>query len=374
MDAVEMILSGVEPYILALEPYPPGKPIDELKREYGIEEAIKLASNENPFGPSPRAVEAILAASSGINRYPDGSSYYLKEALSKKWQVSPSSIVLGNGSNEVIQFLIHAFSGPGKEVVSSDPAFLMYRKMVQIYGGKNVLVPLKGHRHDLEAIQRLTGPETRLIFLDNPHNPTGTAIEKEEFHEFLKALPRHVLVCLDEAYGEFVRDDSIAQGAEYFGRDPRVVFLRTFSKAYGLSGLRMGYGIMDPRIASVLERVRQPFNVNALAQAGALGALEDTGHLEHTLSQTWKGLEWYYEHFKEMGLSYIPSHTNFVLVDVGVDAKAVYEAMLRKGVIVRAMNAYGYPTSIRITIGTKQENLKCISALRAAINEVGGAR
>lgn len=372
MDPVESILKGVEPCILELEPYPPGKPLDELKREYGIGEAIKLASNENPFGPSPRAVKAIREAAQGISRYPDGSAYYLKRALARLWNVEPRCIVLGNGSNEVIQFLVHAFSGPGTQVISSDPAFLMYRKMVEIHGGENVLVPLKGHRHDLESILERVTSRTRLIFLDNPHNPTGTAITAGEFHAFLHRLPAHVLVCLDEAYGEFVRDDSVVRGASYLGRDPRVVFLRTFSKAYGLSGLRVGYGVMDERIASVLERVRQPFNVNSLAQVGALFALEDETHLARTVGETQRALRWYYARFEEMGLSYIPSHTNFVLVDVGLDAKAVYEAMLRKGVIIRAMNAYGFPTSIRITMGTEEENNRCIQALKGVLQDMAG--
>ena len=368
----DAIVSRVNPKILDLEPYPPGKPLDALKREYGIHEAVKLASNENPFGPSPMAVRAIEEALQGINRYPDGSSYYLKEALSRHWGISPECIVLGNGSNEVIQFLIHAFSGPGTEVISSDPAFLMYRKMVQIFGGQNVLVPLRGYCHDLEAILAATTQRTRLIFLDNPHNPTGTAIHRDEFHEFLQRLPEHVLICLDEAYGEFVRHHWVAQGASYIGKDPRVVFLRTFSKVYGLSGLRVGYGVMDQRIASVLERVRQPFNVNSLAQVGALNALMDKDHLEKTLHETWMGLEWYYGRFEEMGFSYCRSNTNFVLVDTGRDAGAVYQAMLKKGVIIRGMNAYGYHTSIRITMGTREENARCMTALKDVIGDMRG--
>ena len=369
MSNLDIILDSVKEYILNLEPYPPGKPLDELKREYGIDEAIKLASNENPFGPSPKAIEAIKNAVQEINRYPDGSSYYLKRRIAQLWDVDPLEIVLGNGSNEVIQFLIHSFSGYGMEIICSDPSFLMYRKMAQIFGARVVLVPLKSNAHDLEGILNAVTERTRLIFLDNPHNPTGTAIFKNELIAFLDALPGHVLVCLDEAYGEFVRDRQVATGRDYIKKDPRVIFLRTFSKAYGLSGLRIGYGIMHKDIARVLERVRQPFNVNLPAQLGALCALDDHEHLKNTLSLTWEGLEWYYNRFNDLGLSYIPSHTNFVLVDLGQDAKGVYEAMLRKGVIIRAMNAYGYPESVRITVGKREENLRCMEALEEVIKQ-----
>ena len=365
------IVRNVGQNILELEPYPPGKPLDELKREYGIEEAIKLASNENPFGPSPKAVEAIRRAASSVSRYPDGSSYYLKARLSDLWGVGQENIVLGNGSNEVIQFLIHAFSGPGTEVISSDPSFLMYRKMVQIFGATNRLVPLKDNRHDLGAILDEVRDSTRIIFLDNPHNPMGTVIKRGEFKDFLDQLPSHVIVCLDEAYGEFVRDEDGARGREYIEIDPRVVFLRTFSKAYGLSGLRVGYGVMAKEIAGVLERVRQPFNINALAQAGALAALDDRAHLEKTLGHTWMGLDWYYERLKALGLKYIESNTNFIFIDLGVDASVIYENMLKKGVIIRAMGAYGYPNAVRITMGTQEENERCMKALEEALREVG---
>ena len=366
------IIRNVNPNILDLEPYPPGKPLDELKREYGIQEAIKLASNENPFGPSPEAVEAIKEAASGVSRYPDGSSYYLKARLSALWGVGQENIVLGNGSNEVIQFLIHAFTGPGTEVISSDPSFLMYRKMVQIFGATNRLIPLRDNGHDLWAILDVVRDSTRIIFLDNPHNPMGTVIKREEFEEFLDKLPDHVIVCLDEAYGEFVRDEEGVRGRDYIERDPRVVFLRTFSKAYGLSGLRVGYGVMASEIAQVLERVRQPFNINALAQAGALAALDDRAHLEGTVKQTWTGLDWYYERLKKLGLDYIESNTNFVFVKLGVDARVIYEEMLKKGVIIRAMGAYGHPQAVRITVGTREENERCMKALEEALSEVNG--
>lgn len=367
---MKTLIENVKDYIHDLEPYPPGKPLEELKREYGIEEAIKLASNENPFGPSPKAIEAIRDALGAIHRYPDGSGYYLKEKLKELWGVESQNIVLGNGSNEIIQFLIHAFSGPGTEVISSDPAFLVYRKMVQVFGGKNILVRLRENSHDLNAILSKVNEKTRLIFLDNPHNPTGSVIRTDEFNAFLAALPDHVLVCLDEAYGEFVREPDVPFGIDYFRKDPRVVFLRTFSKAYGLSGLRIGYGIMAKEIASILERVRQPFNVNALAQIAALHALEDRGHLEHTLQATWEGLDWYFETLQDLGFKPLKSNTNFMLVDLGMDAKTIYEKMLRRGVIIRAMNAYGFPTSIRITVGTPAENKRCIEALK----EVTGRR
>jgi len=360
----------VPDYILDLEPYPPGKPLEELKREYGIEDAIKLASNENPLGPSPRALEAMKDVLNGVNRYPDGSGYYLKSKLKGLWGVDLENIVIGNGSNELIQFLVHAFSGRGCEVISSDPSFLVYRNMVQIFGAKNVLIPLKNKRHDLDAMVDAVTPKTRLIFLDNPHNPTGSVLEKGAFEAFLRALPPDIIVCLDEAYGEFVRTNDTPFGYEYVGKDPRVVFLRTFSKAYGLSGLRIGYGVMDREIATVLERVRQPFNVNLLAQVGALHALNDTEHLKRTLKLIWTGVDWYMERLQALGFEPFPSNTNFILVDIKRDAKKAYDAMLRRGVIVRAMNAYGYPTCIRITIGTLEENRRCMEALKEVAERI----
>ncbi|NDY43433.1 histidinol-phosphate transaminase [Dissulfurirhabdus thermomarina] len=352
----------VPAHIADLVPYPPGKPLEELEREYGITGAVKLASNENPLGPSPKAVAAVREAAANLHRYPDGSGYYLKHRLAERLGVDLAGIVLGNGSNELIDLLVRVFVAPGDEVASSDPAFLVYRKMVQAAAGRNVLVPLRGHRHDLPAMARRVTDRTRLVFLDNPHNPTGSILARPDFEAFLADLPETVLVVLDEAYAEFVRGET-PRALDYLGRDRRVVGLRTFSKAHGLAGLRVGYGVMDPEVAGYLERVRQPFNVNAAAQAGALAALDDEAHLRRTLEVTWSGMDRLREGLSALGCRVLESHTNFLMADMGRDAGEVYEAVLRRGVILRSMAAYGYPTWIRITVGRPEENERCLAAL-----------
>lgn len=352
----------VPEYIKTLVPYPPGKPIEELEREYGVKNPIKLASNENALGPSPKALEAVKAILPILHRYPDGSGYYLKQKLSEKLGVTPQHLVLGNGSNDLIDFLIRTYVRPGVQVISSEPSFLVYRKMVQVAGGENVVVPLHDMRHDLDAISRAVTSKTAIIFMDNPNNPTATVINRADFDSFLKRLPEDVLVVLDGAYEEFVRDVECPLGYEYALKDPRVIGLRTFSKAYGLAGLRVGYGVMDPEVASMLDRVRQPFNVNAAALAAAEAALDDQEHLEKTLRLTWDGLDFLSQELEKLGCATMPGHTNFMLVDTGRDAREVYEAMLRKGVIVRAMGSYGFPSHIRITIGLPEENERFLNA------------
>lgn len=353
-----------------LVPYPPGKPIEELEREYGISGSIKLASNENPLGPSPKAMNAIQQAVGNLHRYPDGSCYYLTHRLAERLEVSPAEIVFGNGSNELIELLVSTFLTPGQEVITSHPTFLVYEKMVQAHGGVNRVIPLKKMRHDLTAIASAVGENTRLIFLDNPNNPTATVFSVEEFESFLSRIPEHVLVVLDEAYVDFVDPALRLDARKYLGASPAVVALRTFSKAYGLAGLRIGYGLMAAPIASYVHRVRQPFNVNQLAQIGALAALDDDDHYDRTLSSTKQGLDWLSREVKNLGCIPYPSQTNFFLIDVGGEAKAVYEKMLTKGVIIRAMNAYGYPHFIRITGGLPEENQRFVSALGETLHEL----
>jgi len=363
-----MNIPDVPEYISSLVPYPPGKPIEELEREYGVKNPIKLASNENPLGPSPKAVEAARRALPLLHRYPDGSGYYLKEKISEKLPVRPEQLVLGNGSNDLIDFLIRVYVRPGIQVISSEPSFLVYRKMVQIAGGENVVVPLRDFRHDLDAVAHAVTPATRIIFLDNPNNPCATVINRMDFETLLQRLPEHVIVVLDGAYEEFVRDPECPMGYQYPDQDPRVVGLRTFSKAYGLAGLRVGYGIMDPEVALMLDRVRQPFNVNSVALSAAEAALDDTGHLEKTLRLTWDGLDMLSRELRKMGCGVMPGHTNFMLVDTGRDAGEIYEAMLREGVIVRAMGAYGFPSHIRITVGLQEENARFLNAFSKIMN------
>lgn len=367
----------VPQHIAAIVPYPPGKPMDELEREYGITNAIKLASNENPWGPSPKAVSAIHEMLHTLHRYPDGSSFYLTEALAQWIGSRPEEVVLGNGSNEVIEFLVKAFVGTGDQVITSHPSFLMYQKFVQVRGGENIVQPLKEMAHDLEAISAAVTDKTRLIFIDNPNNPTGTLISKDTFDRFLISLPQSVIVVVDEAYVDFVEPEKRIDILGYIRHPeniPAVVSLRTFSKAFGLAGLRVGFGIMHQDVASLLHRVRQPFNINLPAQAGALAALSDVEHYNHTLRATVASMAWLHQEVAQLGCTPYPSHTNFFLIDVCGDATRLYEAMLHKGVIVRSMKAYGYPNFIRITVGTEEENQRFVTALAGCLRELGYVR
>ena len=360
--------------IASIVPYPPGKPLEELEREYGISDSIKLASNENSWGPSPKAVAAIGQTLQGLHRYPDGSSFYLTEALAGRLGAGMDEIVLGNGSNEVIEFLVKAFVRTGDEVISSHPSFLMYQKFVQVRGGCNRVIPLKDMRHDLAAITDTVNDKTRLIFLDNPNNPCGTFFSAQELDKFLKGLPESVIVVLDEAYADFVEAEQRIDILSYIRQAegiPAVVALRTFSKAFGLAGLRVGFGLMHRDIADLLHRVRQPFNINLPAQAGALAALSDDAHYNATINKTRAGRLWLQEEVKKIGCIPYPSQTNFFLIDVRGDATTLYESMLHKGVIVRSMAAYGYPNFIRITVGTKSENERFVTALADCLSTLG---
>lgn len=359
--------------VKSIVPYPPGKPMDELEREYGVTDAIKLASNENAWGASPKALLAIADILQDLHRYPDGSNFYLVQAIADKFGFSADEVVIGNGSDEVIEFLVKAFVQSGDEVITSHPSFLMYQKVVQVRGGVNKVLPLKNMRHDLEAILSNVTDRTRLIFLDNPNNPTATVIKPVDLYAFLSAVPESVVVVLDEAYVDFVDDElqvdvySLIQNSK---NRCGVVSLRTFSKAYGLAGIRVGYGLMSAEIAGYLHRVRSPFNVNKLAQVAAIAALEDTEFYQKTLQGTKEGMALLQEEINQMGCSCYPSQTNFFLVDVKGDATALYEAMLYKGVIIRSMKAYGYDNVIRITVGTMEENQRLISALRDCLSEL----
>lgn len=365
-----MAVLQVAEHIQNLTPYPPGKPIEELEREYGIKGSIKLASNENALGPSPKAVEAVKDALHKIHRYPDGSGYYLKKGLSERLNVKIGNIILGNGSNELIELLIRTFAGPGDEVISSDPTFLVYRKMVQAVGGRNVIVPLEERRHYLPGIGKSISSKTRLIFLDNPNNPMGTVIYRSDFEGFLKDLPRDVIVVADEAYYEFVTTNKTFTGLEYLDSDHAVVTLRTFSKAYGLAGLRVGYGVMQEELSDLVNRVRQPFNVNSLAQVGALAALQDEEHLAGTKEMVRKGLEYLQAEISRMGCECLDTQTNFFLVKVKRGAREIYNSLLKKGVIVRPMNAYQLPDFIRITVGVPSENERLLDTLREVMKEL----
>ena len=361
----------VAPNIDTLVPYPPGKPLEELEREYGISGSIKLASNENAWGPSPKAVAAIKESLGDLHRYPDGSCYYLSQSLSKKTGMQPDEIIFGNGSNEIIGLLVAAFLQPDEEVVTSHPTFLMYQKFVQIQGGTNKVVELKDMHHDLAGILAAVTEKTRLIFLDIPNNPTGTIVDKQAFDSFLEQLPERVIVVLDEAYVDFVDPEVRIDAQSYIRQQKPVAVLRTFSKAYGLSGLRLGYGLMPAEITGYLNRVRQPFNVNSLAQVGGLAALEDEEYYQLTLQRTRQGIFWLSQEVAKLGCRPLPTHTNFFLIDIGGEAKKLYEHMLHKGVIVRPMQAYGYPNFIRITVGQEHENQRFVKTLAESLQELG---
>lgn len=360
----------VPDYIKSLIPYPPGKPLEELEREYGISNAIKLASNENPLGPSPKAVEAIKKWLPKLHRYPDGSGYYLKNKLSHLYSIAPHNLVLGNGSNEIIDLLIRVLVRPGKEVITSHPSFLVYQKMVQASGGTNKVIELKNFSHDLSSIASAVTDNTCLIFLDNPNNPTGSVLRKDDFDAFLNMLPQHLLVVLDEAYMEFAQDADTPRAVEYLNKDDRIVGLRTFSKAYGIAGLRIGYGIMHKDVADLLERVRQPFNVNILAQAAAEASIKDREHLSKTIENNEQGKAFLTKALQNIGFKVYPSYTNFLLIDIGKDAQRLCKALLPKGVIIRYMGSYGLNNFVRITIGTPEENEHCVEAIKEALSQL----
>jgi histidinol-phosphate aminotransferase len=360
----------VADYIRGLEAYVPGKPIDELEREYGIRDSVKLASNENPIGPSPKAVEAIARGLTDLHRYPDGYGFRLREKLCQRLGVMAEQIVFGNGSNEIIELLVRAFVTAGDHVVLPAPSFLMYQIIVQAAGARVTKVPLTEDLGlDLTAMAESVSDDTRLVFVNNPNNPTGTIISKNDFEKFLERIPREVMVVLDEAYIEFIRDTDCAFGIDYLRSPHTVVTLRTFSKAYGLAGLRLGYGVMPPEASDFVNRVRQPFNTNSLAQIGALAALDDDVFFQKTVKLVHEGIDFLTEEVAGMGLKCFPSQANFFLIDVQRDAKTVFHAMLSKGVIVRAMNAYGYPNYIRVNAGLPEENRRFLAALKEVIQE-----
>jgi histidinol-phosphate aminotransferase len=357
-------------YILDIAPYVPGKPIEELEREYGIANSIKLASNENPLGPSPKAMEAIGRQIGCLHRYPDGAGHLLLNKLAAKLNVLPGQIVMGNGSDDILGLLSRALLQPGDEAIIPVPSFLMYLIVTQSAGAVPVQVPLRDLGIDLTEIQRRVTPRTRLIFICNPNNPTGTMVTQNALAAFLEALPPEVVVVLDEAYIEFVRDPSCARGLTFLDGDPTVVTLRTFSKIYGLAGLRVGYGVMPAPLAQLLNRIRMPFNVNSLAQVAAVAALDDTEFFEKTTALIHDGLDFLFAEIEKRGLRCFPTQTNFFLIDLQRDAKVVFERFLRQGVIVRAMTAYGFPNYIRINVGLPEENRRFLAALDRVMAEL----
>ncbi len=350
-----------------LVPYEPGKPIEDVARELGLDPAnvIKLASNENPLGPSPLAVAAMREAALGAHIYPDGGCYHLRNALAAKFGLQPANVVIGNGSNEIIEFLGHAFLKPGAEVIAAEHAFVVYKLMATLFGARTVEVPDPGFVHDLDAMAAAITPATRQIFIANPNNPTGTVVTAEAIDRFMEKVPEHVIVVFDEAYHEFLDNppDTLRYVRE--GR-PNVLVLRTFSKIQGLASLRVGYGLGAPDLVSVLQKTRQPFNSNGMAQAAALAALADAEHMEKTRRITFEGRDFLEAEFAKRGLEFVQSQANFVLVNVR-DGNAVFRDLLAKGVIVRAMASYKLPAWIRVTIGTMEQNRRFLAELDAVL-------
>ncbi len=358
----------IAPWLASLVPYQPGKPIEEVEREYGVRDSIKLASNENPLGPSPKAVAALRRAVEGIHRYPDGGGFYLKQKLAAKLGVGAEEIVLGNGSNEILELLARLFLRPGDDAVMSEQAFVVYASVVQAAAGIPRAVPLKNFTHDLDAIYGALRRSTRLVFLGNPNNPTGTIYRRRAFEQFLAAVRKDIVIVADEAYAEYVEDPEYPDSLRYHSPDRLLVTLRTFSKIYGLAGLRIGYGVTSAEIAAAVERVRQPFNVNALAQAAAIAALEDDEHVERSRRANREGKRFLAEAFARLRLDPVPTEANFVLVRVG-GGKDVTERLLRLGVIVRPVDGYGFPDHVRVTIGTPEENRRLVAALEQVLGE-----
>jgi histidinol-phosphate aminotransferase len=353
----------VQPHLTQITPYQAGKPLEELAREMGLTDAIKLASNENPLGPSPLALAAIQENLSTLHRYPDSHAYYLKEDLSRHLGLAPEQLILGNGSDEVLDFLVRALVPPGGEVLSTNHTFLMYGLLTQAVGGVFRIVPLKEMRVDLPALARAITDQTRLILLNNPNNPTGTAFLQPEWEDFLAAVPADVTVVLDEAYIDFADDPLVPESLAYIAEDRLLVGLRTFSKAYGLAGLRIGYGFGPSKLMDYLNRLRLPFNVNRLAQVAARAALTDRLFLERTRALVLEGRAFLCRELERLGLSYTPSQANYILIRVERPAREVYEAMLRLGVIIRAMDEYGFPEHIRVNVGLPGENERFINTL-----------
>jgi histidinol-phosphate aminotransferase len=361
------------PAVRTLAPYVPGKPLEELEREYGVRDSIKLASNENPFGPGPRALAAIASTAREIGLYPDGSGFALKQALARKHGCAIEGITLGNGSNDVLVMIAEAFLTPQSEAVYSQYGFAVYPIAVQATGATARVAPANPPHHamplghDLDAMRRLVSERTRVVFVANPNNPTGTWLTTKSLRDFVAAIPQQTLVVLDEAYIEYVGEPDFPDASRWLDAHPNLIVTRTFSKAYGLAGLRVGYALSHPSVAGMLNRVRQAFNVNSVALAAARAALEDTEHLQRSVETNRSGMAQLAAGFDALGLRHLPSVGNFVLVDCARPVGPIYEAMLRQGVIVRPVGNYQLPNHLRITIGTQAQNGRMLSALGHAL-------
>ncbi|MBY5991649.1 histidinol-phosphate transaminase [Ferrimonas balearica] len=364
MDIKTLANQGVN----GLHPYQPGKPVEELERELGISNIVKLASNENPLGLSPKARLAIEQATTELTRYPDANGYYLKAKLAERWQVDPAQITLGNGSNEVLEILFRTFVAPDSEVLFDQHAFIVYALLTQSIGATAVPIPSKAWGHDLDAMLAAITDKTRMVCVANPNNPTGTYLAPAAIEAFLAKVPESVIVVLDEAYFEYVEPEQRANTHQWLSRYPNLVVSRTFSKAYGLAGLRVGYALTSAQMADLLNRVREPFNCNSLALAAATAVLDDDAYLAAGIELNRSEMARFEAYFTERKLPYIPSVGNFITVEVG-EAGAIYEALLRQGVIVRPIAGYGMPNHLRVSIGTAEENTRFMAAMDVVLAE-----
>ena len=360
----------VTPEIASIRPYIPGKPIEELERELGIVDAVKLASNENPLGPSPKAVEAIKRELSQLSYYPEGDAPNLKKALSAQLGVDRSELVVGNGSNEVLELIVRTFATTAHHAVYSVHAFLVYPLVLTAAGVPFTTVPMKDMTHDLVAMKAAINDKTRIVFIANPNNPTGTYNTIEELERFLTGLPEDLIVALDEAYFEYADAPDYPDGLKYRSLHKNLVVLRTFSKCHGLAGLRVGYGVARPEVVNFLNRVRQPFNSNRVAQVGAEAALGDTEYIAYSVSENRRERAWLSAQIAERGLEYLPSQTNFILIKLPHPGQKVTQAMLHEGVIIRAMDGYGLPDHVRVTVGTSKDNHRFLAALDKVLEEL----
>lgn len=349
--------------------YQPGRPIEEVARELGLppHDIIKLASNENPLGPSPAALAAMQKAIASLHLYPDGNAFYLKQKLATRLGLETTNIILGNGSNEIIEFVGHALMSPGVDIVMSQYCFAVYPIVTRLFGANPIVVSARDYGHDLSAMLKAITPKTKVIFVANPNNPTGTLAPADEILKFVQSVPKNVLVAMDEAYIEFMDQPVDLISAIRHGEYPNLLLMRTFSKIFGLAGLRLGYGIAQPELIAALEKIRQPFNINSIAQAGALAALDDVEHVKKTRANNSEGLQFFSENLKSLDIEIIPSAANFILARVG-EGQRVFEDLQRQGVIVRPLGGYQLPEWIRISIGTKQENTRCLAALKKVLH------
>jgi len=354
----------VKKTILDVKPYVPGKPIEEVKRELGLRNVIKLASNENPYGPSPKVLTAIQKASGDLNRYPDGDCFYLRGALAKRLDIDPKQLIFGNGSDELIVLAVRAFVGEGDEVVMAMPSFLIYDIASRIAGASIKTIPLKNFRYDLPAMKKVVTDKTRIVFLGNPDNPSGMYLTKNEVKDFLEGISQDTLVFLDEAYYEYVHERDYVDSINLVKTHPNVFVTRTFSKMYGLAGLRIGYGVGDPELIDLLNRIREPFNVNSVAQAAALAALKDQPYYRHLSQEIEEQRQYLYRRLSLLGLRYIESFANFILIRVHTSASEITRKLMHNGVIVRDMSFWGLNDYIRVSIGTPQENKRFIKILK----------